>query len=294
MTVHLRLASVIMLVPFAPVTEPQSPRPEPWNRILSLMEEGTTHGNAEPVAFLKSLSPQEMLLGARQACEEVARRSAEMQDMPPPDVATMYVTVCLTYYFDKSSVDEGARKLLDIAADTGESPFLRQALVGRMCGKPKSRFQQTFQTYVDVHRSEAYAMLERILTNQRENGLVRNQAMRSFALQLGKQASEIIESDSNVREVVKEKRKHSDHVVFVNVLVRSGEATLTEETLKALKPIEARIRAYIKLLGTILADEENEPEDLRKQARRRLEGYRKSALTGIDHDVDEALRQGSD
>ena len=113
-------------------------------------------------------------------------------------------------------------------------------------------------------------------------------------MQLGRRAGEIIDSDENVRAVLNEKRKHSDHVVFPSELVRSGEAALTEETLKALEPIEARIRAYIKLLGTILADEENEPEDLRKQARRRLEGYRDSALSGIDDEVEKALRQTAD
>jgi predicted transcriptional regulator len=137
-------------------------------------------------------------------------------------------------------------------------------------------------------------MLNRIVKDRTESAVFRGDAIDALAWALGEELSAICKSDANVREAIREEEKQTDNVVNVSQLVRSGEVNLTDDTIKAWKPTEARIRAYIELLGTILADEENEPEELRKEARRRLEGYRKSALTGIDDDVDEALRQGTD
>ena len=278
------------LLTVAACLQSELPRPEPWARILSLMDQGTAHGNAESVDFLKSLTPEEMLSGARQACREVAAGAGQMQDMPPPDVAILYVTVCLTYYFEKTGIDDGSRKLLDITRDTGEPPFLRQALIHRMGGKAKTQFQHTFQIYINGHWSDVYGTLERVLEDRQEDALVRKKAMRTIALQLGRQAAEMIDADPNLRKALQEKRRHTGHVLFPRELVRSGEVTLTEETMNALALVEGRTVAYVKLLGAILADKRNEPVDLWMQAKRTLEGYRKSALTGIDDEVEKALR----
>ncbi|MGB2987938.1 MAG: hypothetical protein WBE26_18875 [Phycisphaerae bacterium] len=290
MSILVKSMWVLALLTFAPVTESQSPRPDPWNRILLVMEGGTTHGNAEPVDFLKSLSPDEMLLGARQACEEVASRAGEMQDMPPADVAEIYVMVCLHYYFEKVGRDKGAKVLLSIISDRAESEFLRRALISRMWNRDEP-FDAEFQAYLKTDEERVTGLLPRILKDRGEHLLVRTEAMDCLGVQLGREVSKIIRSDPNLREVVKEKREHTNKVVNVSELVRSREVALTEETLKALNPIEARTRAYIKLLGAILADQENEPEQLRKQARRKLKDYRKSALTGIDDEVEKALQE---
>ena len=69
---------------------------------------------------------------------------------------------------------------------------------------------------------------------------------------------------------------------------------MTQETVQALKPLEEQTISFVKLLGAILADEENETAEFRNQVRRRLEGYRKSALTGIDEEVEKALGQADD
>ena len=69
-------------------------------------------------------------------------------------------------------------------------------------------------------------------------------------------------------------------MLFPRELVRSGEVTLTEETMNALALVEGRTVAYVKLLSAILADKRNEPVDLWMQAKRTLEGYRSRRSPG--------------
>ena len=282
------LTLAVILATFALTAEPALDRPEPWARILSLMEEPPTDGGAEPAAFLKSLTPEEMLLGARQACAEVANRASEMHDMPPEVVAEIYVTTCLHYYFDKVDQEAAGAALLKIVRDRSEAYLLRRALISRIW-ETDVPFDAEFQAYVANSEAQVTEVLTEILKGP-DHPLVRRTAMQCVGIRLGRQASEVINSDPNVREALEEKRRQTDHVIFPAKLVRSGEVTLTEDTMKALAPVEARTLAYVKLLGAIVADKRNEPEDLRKDAKRRLEGYRKSALMGIDAEVEKALR----
>ena len=58
--------------------------------------------------------------------------------------------------------------------------------------------------------------------------------------------------------------------------------------MKALKPVVEGVRANVKLLAGIFADE-NEPAHLGKQAKSTLESYRRSTLTQVDDEIDKAL-----
>ena len=230
-----------------------------------------------------------MITAARQACREVEDDPEEHHDAPAWAAAEMSVMLCLHHYFEKVNVSEGSGILLRIVGNESECSLFRRAIVAYMYGKPKTRFQQTFQTYTEAHRSEVYDMLVAILMNSRDDVVVRDEVIESLGRQIGKQAREIIESDENVREGVREKRRHTDNAIFVNELIRTDDIALTEETVEKLKPVEARVLAYVKLLGTILGNDKNEPEELRKHARRRLEAYRRSVLRGIDAEVEKAL-----
>ena len=81
---------------------------------------------------------------------------------------------------------------------------------------------------------------------------------------------------------------------MVGKLVRAGEVPLSEDTLKALQPLEARTVAYIRLVSAIVARGQNQREGFKSRVRRRLELYRESPLTGIDDEVEKALKQIGD
>ena len=293
MPLFLRVACLVVLTGFAQANESPEARPEPWGRICSFLEEDTGDVNPEFVEYLKSLTAEQMVLAARQACDEVARRSAEIKDMPPSCAAEIHVMACLHYYFARTDRDEGGTILLRVVSDRGELPFLRRALISRMHERDEP-FDAEFQTYVSNNEAKVTAVLTNILKGRDDDPLVRREAMQCVGLRLGRQVSEIIRSDPHMRETLKEKRKCTSRVIRATELVRSGEVSLTKETLRALEPVEARTIAYVKLLGAVVADEQNEPEELRKQARRRLEGYRKSALTGIADNVEKALGAAGD
>ena len=279
-----RLTFALTTVVLTVASEPEQDRPEPWGRIISLMEQSTAQGSPRLAECLKSLSPEEMLLGARQACAEVASRAGEMHDMPPEQVAEIYVMTCLYSYFDKVDRDEGCAALVKIVSDRAESPFFRRALIARMHERDEP-FDGEFQTYVSNNEAQVTAVLTKILKGP-DDAPVRKEAMQCLRLRLGRRVGKIIRSDPNVHAVWEQ----THTVVPYAKMLRSGELTLTQETVQALKPLEAQTISYVKLLGAILADEENEPVEFRKQVRRRLEGYRKSALSGIDDDVEKALR----
>lgn len=264
-----------------------------WNMIESLVEQGTPHGNPQLVEYLQSLTAEEMLTAARQGCDAGVNKPKLTLEWERAAAAGSNALLCLEYYFDKSdTIDADAIRLLDIARDTQESPWLRRAIIVRMAGGSEgSRFANKFHPYVAAHVPEVDAILSKIIAGKRENALLRREAMDALGSVLRNQVRVVWNSDPDVRQAIMEKRKHTNKVVRVSELIRSGEVTLTENTIKTLKPIEERLRAYVKLLGAILADTDNEPEDLRKHATRKLETYLSSALTGIDDDVEKALQE---
>ncbi len=275
-------------------TEPTKSAPAPWDRIRSLARDGSREGSARLFEHLESLTTEEMLTAARQACQEVEDEPQEHPDTPAWAVAETSVMLCLHHYFEKVDVSEGSQDLLEIVGSEREPSLLRRAIVAYTSGKPKTRFQHTFQTYAQAHRAEVYDMFLAILKDNRQDAALRDQVLESLGRQIGKQAGEIVESDDNVSEAVQEKRRHTDRAVFVNELIRTDDIPFTGETLEKLKPVEAQALTYIRILGKIVADHKNEPEGLRKHAKRRLEGFRRSVLSGMDAEVQKALQQPVD
>jgi hypothetical protein len=290
MAILQRVVLTVVLATSVHVAESQSSDPDQWSRILSLMEEGTAQGNPQLAEYLKTLTAEQMLLAARQACEDVAHRSGEIHDMPPSEVAKIYVMTCLSHYFDRIDTDEGAKTLLGIITDVRESPFLRRALISRMWSR-KQPFDVKFLAYLSVNETVVTSILTEMLENPEEDSLVRKEAMECLEVQLSRQMSDIARADPNVHAVWE--RTH-EAVQFGKAL-RTGQITLTEDTWKKLKPVEATLLANAKLLGAILADKENEPKNLRKHARQRLEAYRRLPLTEDGYgQIEEALRESHD
>lgn len=279
--------SVLALTVGASPGERGPERPNPWNRIVSLMEKDTGSGNPEFEGYLKSLSAEEMLLGARQACAEVAERSNEYKDMPPAAVAEIYVMACLQSYFDKVDRSEGGRVLLEIVANRRESPYLRAALISRMWDIDEP-FDDEFQAYVKGDEPKVTAILTEAVKAADEHPLVRQRSIYCLAERLTKEVGKITRADPNVHAVWE--RTHT--VVPVGKLLRSRELTLTEQTLKELQSREVQALAYIKLFGAIVVDEKSESEEVRKQAGAALERLKALPFPALDQEIEGSMRQG--
>ena len=272
MTAILTLMWTCALMGFAPAQESPSGTADIWNRIRSFGEGNPSKRNPELVKYLKSLTAEEMLGAARQGCTEAAGYPEEADR---GYAAELYVRFCLPYYFDKIEVNKGATTLLEIVADRKESPWLRRAIIVKMSTSRDNQFIETLQTYVEAHQPEVNMTLANILKDQRENALLRDAAMSALAEMLRGQVIMICAGDPNVRAM----KERTHKAVHVGKMVRSGELTLIEDTWKALKPTEARILANAKLLQSIVAHGENEPETLRARARFMLELYERLPLT---------------
>ena len=283
MKAFLTVCSLIAVSGIAGTHEAENASPTPWGKIRSL---SSRERSAELSNYLESLTTEEMLTAARQACREVEDDPEEHHDAPAWAAAEFHTIICLRHYFDKGNRNEGGAALLGIISDRSESHLLRRALISRLWNT-KVPFDVEFQAYVRDNQANVTTLLTRILKDKTEPWLVRDGTMDYLAHQITTEIWKIIRSDPNAHAVWE--RTHT--FVFVGKMLRSGELTLTEHTLEALKPLEERTIAYVKLLGAILADEESEPEEFRKQVKLRLEGYRRSALTGIDEKVEKALRE---
>ena len=292
MIVFLRVMCVVVVVGSQHTQDTPRAPAEMWNHIRSLARENPSRKNPELVEYLKSLIPGQMLDAARYAWEECSRDPQFDSDEDRLDACGSGMMICLEYYLDKCDPKTCVTGLLDIARDRTECFALRYAIVASMSNAgARYRFSKELPSYVKNHLPQTEMVLAEILQNQREEALLRGEALQTLASLLREQTRIVFESDPRIRQALEEKRGHTDKDVNVDELIRAGEVPLTEETLKGLEPVEARTIAYVKLLGAILADEENEPEDIQKQAKRRLEGYRKSALTGIADEVEKAIQQ---
>lgn len=255
-----------------------------------------THSRKDPrlVEYLKSLRPEEALAAARYACAETAN-NPEFQELPAESRsigAAKSALLCLSYFFHNcESIKTGGDMLVKVAADKREHPSLRLAIVASMTGGTSRRypaFIESLGAFVEAHEKDVNSLLTKVAMDKQENVFLRSETIQIISGRLGKKGRSICMSDPNVQEAINEKRKQTDEVVSVEQLVRSGEVTLTEETVKALNPVVEGVRANVKLLAEIIADE-NEPAHLRKQPKSTLESYRRSPLTQVDDEIDKAL-----
>lgn len=255
-----------------------------------------THSRKDPrlVEYLKSLSPQGALAAARYACAETSN-NPEFQELPAENRsigAAKAALLCLSYFFHNcESIETGGDLLVEMVADKREHPSLRLAIVASMTGGTSRRypaFIESLGAFVEAHEKDVNSILTKVAMDKQENVFLRSEAIQIISGRLRKKGRSICLSDPNVQKTINAQQKQTDGVVSVEQLVRSGEVTLVEETVKALKPVVEGVRANVKLLAVIIADE-NEPAHLRKQTKRTLEAYRRSTLTQVDDEIDKAL-----
>jgi len=268
MTLVAALACLFSLAPG--LSAPQTPE-DLWDRYRTLAATGTAHANPELEAFLKSLTPEQMLAAARHGCDE-----AEVIDDPYGRAAACAsaIVAFLSNYFDNSpSEEEGARALLQIIANDAESPWLRYGVVACLSLSKGVEFGNTFRHFAIVQIEQVQALLSKIIADPAENHLLRAQAIQALSSMITDQARAVYNNDPNVRA----ENRRTGQVVHVGRMVRAGELQLAPETVNAMKPIEERLLDNARLLGQIAADQ-NEDEHVRKHARRALEGYRDQPL----------------
>lgn len=244
-----------------------------WTQIRSF--DNPPEGNPDLIAFLKSLSPAQMLTAARQASDEAAKFASDGERAAAGDFNVIF---CLEYYFENSADrDMAAQRLLAIVSDKTESPWFRRAILVAISSGRKTSFLDSLISYVTGRMPAFTEALEGVLTDPQENPWVRRAGIESMHSLISEQARVVYMSDSNVLAL----NRRTGRAVAVGEMVRSGELTLTDRTKKALEPIETRVHANAELLGQILGNED-ESKELRLAAKRALKGYLRLPLNNFE------------
>ena len=261
--------------------------PDPWARIRVLLKQESAEGDRELALYLKSLTAEEMLTAARQACREVEEHFNDNAKVPAWAAAELRAMLCLRRYFERVAREDGGATLLEIIASPSESPLLRRALISAMWNT-EQQFDREFQQYLSAHEPEVMMLLEALLEGRKEHELVRAGVIDCVGERLCTNIDRIVRSDPHYRTL----REKSTKVLHPGKLLRTGELALTEETDRALRPLAHRNLAFVKTLGSILAHPDDEDQEVREAAKRQLAQMRRSALVELDEEVDKAWRQG--
>lgn len=246
--------------------------------------------------YLMSISLEDLLTTARQGCVAGANKPKLTLDWERDAAAQSNALLCLESYFEirfrgdswRKDCQEIAGRLMEVAADSRELSCLRRAILARLSYSENTRFQVALVDYPAAHASEVDRFLGMIIDDHLEEADMRKEAISAMRRDIHRQLRRTYESDRSLQEAVRQARKQTNARVNAGELLRSGNATLTDDTRKALEPIVERMRRNIVSLTRILADG-NAPSTLRQAAMRTLKSYRQSAITELDEQIDAVL-----
>jgi hypothetical protein len=298
------LCVLLVLLGVSEAQEKQRTGAEIWSQfetyMLAPIPEQTSEWKQEANNFVISLTLDELLETARAACEDLLSRPGTKSDEERELAGYVVTTEILGTYLvvvvvhgdsDKiTRLPTLATKLVEVIGNKQEPLGFRHAAISWL----RKYTDRNRAAHVEVKLPPLEKVLVNIMVNQAEKIVLREEAVDALAMLLYRELDRIREADPNVRKAIEERRKHSHNVICIGELIRAGEATLTEDSIKALKPIEARIIANVKHLSRILADKENEPTRLRRIVRNKLEMVRRLAIAGLDDEIERALQQAVD
>lgn len=219
-----------------------------WGHIQLLLKEyDTPQGNPQLEAYLKTLTPDQMLQGAR----EYSRYAANKFPTDNWAEAVLDVGLTLTFYGTEQGglENDRLRVLLKCIADNNDNDFLREALVRLVR-------QRYWEQMTDAQRRQSRQAFLEVLSDKNAPGRLRVLSCRELTQALAENHRRIIVSDENIRPLRSDRKKWQN----VNGLVRDGEIRLEPETRNALKAIADEIAGVTPVLAALSKDDAETPE----------------------------------
>lgn len=230
----------------------------PWSRISELSKKDTPQGNPELVAYLKTLTREQMLQAAREACEQG-------QALVPRDrwaEAPIIVGKPLMFYRnEQGGIDDAPlTAALSCIASKDEGELFRRSLVTfaekfwwpKLTAGQRERSRQCFSSVLSD--SEAPAQLRAV-------------ACRALVDALGLEYINTLYSDKNVQAL----RSDSERWRNLGTLLRTGEVKVEQATATSLESVLREVDRYTVMLSD-LGKNDKEPQEVRDQAKTLL-GY---------------------
>lgn len=236
------LISVFLVVPFLAHAESNY-----WDHIQELSKQSTPQGNPQLEAYLKSLTPSEMLQAARQYSQYAEKKFSEANW----EQALVDVDLALAFYGTAQGglADERLNELLKCVAGENEGRFFRESLVRLLR-------QRYWRRLTHDQRMQCRQKFFAVLSDKKEPARLRALSCRELSLAIAENHRDIITADKNVKPLRNDKQKWWN----LDDLVRKGEVRLDPDTRKSLKSLRDEIANVTPTLTALSQDAAESPE----------------------------------
>lgn len=233
MTIKRCLLICILFAPFIACAESNL-----WSRIEELSRNDTPRGNPPLEAFLKKLTPSEMLQAARECCLKAETRVPKEKW----EEGVLAVSIALTFYGDAEGglTDAALNALLSCVGSDKEGALFRELLLRLL-------HERYWQQLAASQQQQGKKMLLAILVDRKSPDRLRCLSCEVLTSAIVDAYTNVIYSDTNVRPLRNDKAKWRN----LNSLIKSGEVTLDSETRKSLKIIRGEIQSTVAVLKTV-------------------------------------------
>jgi len=222
------LKTIFILVLF---TTQVSAETNHWEVIKNFMKETSPQGSKQYEKFLESLSPDELIIAAKQGAEEM-ESSIAPKDW---DVAIGNLGFLFEYYPLKTNNLTRISPLLSDLKDKSQSMFWRRAIM-QLLGSSWSDMLSIEQ------RLDAAKIMHEIYKDNSENLLVKPKAIRKSTDLLIGAYSITLRSDPNVKQFTKQQKVRTPELVDA---IQLDRVKLSQQTIKVNEKVLAEINKSI-------------------------------------------------
>jgi len=239
-----------------------------WATIVDLIKDRSPEGSAKYTAYMKSLTPEQMLQAAREACEMATTTET-------PERAAMgslyYVPIALRFYGSPTGelTEQRLRLVLECIGNERESSLFRERLMTQL------------ESYYNIHltydqRTECVRLFSTVSANPETPRSVRAMCCTAWMSLLTHDYIHLLNLDSNVRKanrdwyesayrnLVSTAGRDVEISLPADELIQTGDLALDPATLQALEPYRKELEQAKTQIGRLASDTNNPPE-LRRQ-----------------------------
>ena len=236
-----------------------------WSRIRELSGHGTPQGALEREAFLRTLSPAQMLQAAREYCE-LSEVNVQKEDRDGESVGPVGVALGFYGNQDGSLSDDALNTLLGCIESGKEGEVFRESLLLLLR-------QRYWMHLTEKQRNESKEVFFALLSDDSAPTQLRVWTCREIELAIADEYRRVTYTDKNVSAVNNKKLSWSDR----DDLIRSGEIHLDPETKQSWKAIRTEIERILPKLSALSNDSDVSP-NLKAMAQHAIESFTKLPL----------------
>jgi hypothetical protein len=218
----MNIRKLIYLVIFAITLNVAQAGTEYWSTIKQLI---ITHDEAKLSVYLKTLTPEELILAARECSREIQQQMANIEDWDM--IAGAHLSFFNEYYPTKTNNLQDISVLLNDLQDDSQSELWRRYIMHKLGG--------SWLSYLSVDQClNASNIMEDIIVNDPNSETLTPKAIRKSTNLLMRACKTNLLEDSCVKEYMNSTRLDSKRTV---IAAQKGQIVLSDKTDKMNKKI---------------------------------------------------------